>query len=80
MLQEAGSDGVMVAVVGNKEDMREHRRVDLTEANRLAKVPRKRKGFCPCVRMRACMCFSGVSACVCVCVFHGNSQRIRNVI
>ncbi|XP_050713753.1 mucin-12-like isoform X2 [Eriocheir sinensis] len=36
-VREAGSEGVMVAVVGNKEDMRDQRRVDLSAANRLAK-------------------------------------------
>ncbi|XP_063885413.1 protein split ends-like isoform X2 [Scylla paramamosain] len=36
-IREAGSEGVMVAVVGNKEDLEDQRRVDLNEANRLAK-------------------------------------------
>ena len=38
VLQEAGSDGVMLAVVGNKEDLEDLRKVDLNEANSLAKV------------------------------------------
>ncbi|XP_045104970.1 uncharacterized protein LOC123500331 [Portunus trituberculatus] len=36
-VREAESDGVMVAVMGNKEDLEDQRRVDLNEANRMAK-------------------------------------------